>query len=69
MAKKILTIRTNQHGYLLEENVPVDWKPYAAPGVDINYMKELIAKLCRGLGFSINDVDDLEIEISIGTVK
>lgn len=69
MAKKIITIRTNKHGYLLEENVPVDWKPYVAPGIDINCTKDRVTKLCRCLGFSINDVDDLEIEISIGTVQ
>ena len=39
MAKKIITIRTNKHGYLLEENVPSDWNPYVAPHVDHEYVK------------------------------
>lgn len=69
MAKKIITIRTNKHGYLLEENVPSDWNPYVAPHVDHEYVKETLGMLCKALGFSVNDTNDLEIEISIGTVQ
>lgn len=69
MAKKIMTVRTSKHGYLVEENVPVGWKPYVAPNVDLRAAKDAIAKLCSILDIPFVDADDLEIFINIQEVK
>lgn len=69
MAKKIMTVRTNRQGYLVEENVPIGWKPYVAPNVDLSATRDAICKLCRLLGISLNDADGLEIHIDIQEVE
>ena len=68
MAEKILTIRSTKHGYLVEENVPIGWKPYVAPNVDLNATRDAIAKLCRILDIPFSD-DDIEIFINFREVK
>lgn len=69
MAKKIMTVRTNMHGYLVEENVPFGWKPYVAPNVDLSATRDAVAKLCRILGILFVEADGLEIHIDINEVK
>ena len=68
MAKKIMTVRTNRQGYLVEENVPIGWKPYVAPNVDLSATRDAIAKLCRILDIPFVD-DDIEIFINVREVK